>query len=69
MCESWHSLPESGGILDQPAGLLHRMSSVLNVYNALKEYYASDDGDLWLEKNPDGADIVSRVAMMRSEHG
>lgn len=32
--DRWHALPEAGGLLDQPAGLLQNMLVVSNVYNA-----------------------------------
>ena len=32
--ERWGALPEAGGLLDQPAGLLNKMAAVSNVYNA-----------------------------------
>ncbi len=31
---SWNALPEPGGLLDQPAGLLARMQVAINVWDA-----------------------------------
>jgi uncharacterized protein Yka (UPF0111/DUF47 family) len=43
--DRWHALPEAGGLLDQPAGLLQRMASMSNVYNAFK-IFAQSAGQL-----------------------
>ncbi len=34
--ERWATLPEGGGLLDQPAGLIALMTASVNVYNAFK---------------------------------
>ncbi len=38
--ERWGALPEAGGLLDQPAGLMQRMGALMNVYNAYKTMQA-----------------------------
>ena len=37
-CEEYQSLPYSGGVMDQPAGLLRKLRQVGNVYRAFREY-------------------------------
>lgn len=37
-CERFSCLPESGGLLDQDAGLIKRMGAAANVYRALHRY-------------------------------
>ena len=41
-CQQWGSLPMSGGLLDQPAGLVEKMTVAINVFNAWK-YHVSRD--------------------------
>jgi len=40
----WGALPEAGGLLDQPSGLLERMSTCLNVHDAMSAYKQSPGG-------------------------
>jgi len=37
-CENYRALPYSGGVMDQPAGLLRKMRQVQNIYEAVKLY-------------------------------
>jgi len=41
-CQQWGTLPHSGGLLDQPAGLVERMTIAVNVYNAMKAWGERD---------------------------
>lgn len=41
-CQQWNALPSAGGILDQPAGLVERMTVASNVYYAWKAYIERD---------------------------
>ena len=38
-CRSWGVLPDSGGYLDQDAGLMSRMNTYLNVYGAVSKWH------------------------------
>ena len=69
-CQQWNSLPVSGGILDQPAGLVERMTTALNVYNAMKSWKQVDQSKVseFTRNNPDTWDIVQWVLEMRT-HG
>jgi len=68
-CERWGALPEPGGLLDQPMGLLARMSAVLNVYNALKSEQQRGSSTLtdWSRSNPGALQTVARIEKMRAE--
>jgi hypothetical protein len=44
-CAKYRSLPHSGGVLDQPMGLLGRMSATLNVYRSVKGYKDCKDSE------------------------
>jgi hypothetical protein len=38
-CQRWHTLPEAGGMLDQDAGLIHRMKALTNIYTAVSAWF------------------------------
>ncbi len=42
---SWKALPEPGGLLDQPAGLLKRMQISINIWDAFQQWKAHKPGD------------------------
>jgi len=67
--QSWSTLPEAGGLRDQPAGLLERMSSVLHVYDAMKAYADSPPGheDEFAKRNPRAWEIVLSVLSLRKK--
>ena len=62
-------LPESGGQLDQPAGLLMRMRAAENYYNAWQAWKRIKGGDIpkFKENNPQAWEIVKRVQKMRRD--
>jgi hypothetical protein len=60
-CKSWDSLPYPGGILDQPYGLLERMTLAYNVYTSIKGQQAASDLVKWAEANPEAADTYAMV--------
>lgn len=64
---SFHALPETGGLLDQPAGLLNRMTQAFNAWNAFKAYEQRDPSKNleWIEANPDLYAIIRRVKKLR----
>lgn len=67
--ERWHTLPEAGGLLDQPAGLLQRMAVVSNVYNAFKALKASAGNLVQLANSqPQVLAIVRQVERMEDQY-
>jgi hypothetical protein len=66
-CERWGSLPNAGGVLNQPMGLLARMSVALNVYNAFKSEHQRGSSTLteWSRSNPAAWHVVARIEKMR----
>lgn len=56
-CDRWRALPVSGGVLNQPAGLLAKMKTCANVYTAVKEYttnaHEPGKGAAWKQKHPE----------------
>ena len=68
-CERWHALPEQGGLLDQPAGMLQRMAAMLNVYNAFKTFKASSGNLMALANSqPQVLTLVRDIERMENEH-
>jgi hypothetical protein len=67
ICERWNALPEVGGILDQPVGLLEKMSAAVNVYNALLS--EKNRGELtltqWSKANPQAWQVLASVEQQR----
>lgn len=71
----WGALPESGGLLDQPAGLLLRAGYVLDIYdahaayrNALLSYKGDGLGD-WEARNEGVMKILADVRKLKKQHG
>lgn len=66
----YHALPEAGGLLDQPPGLLNRMTQAYNAWFACKSYRKRDleHSQEWMEANPDLFAIVQRVRKLREHH-
>lgn len=53
----WNALPEAGGLLDQPAGLIERMAYAENMYNAYKLWHDGRAVEL-ANNNPDLFDFI-----------
>jgi hypothetical protein len=68
-CRRWNSLPEAGGLLDQPAGLLRRLSIVENVYNCFRALKESNDLADFGNKHPEQVALIESVIRMREQHG
>lgn len=62
---TWGVLPEAGGLLDQPFGLLNRMTLALNVFDACRAAKAAPDWSKWAESNPDAAETYAWVMSLR----
>lgn len=66
-CERWNALPCAGGLLDQPAGLLGKMTALSNIYRAHKESKSSPNIVEWGKANPELMKIIEKVGKLR--HG
>jgi len=69
--QQWGALPESGGLMDQPYGLLPKMSAALNVYNAFRSEQGRGNTSLpeWTRRNPAAWRTFARVEKMRRDNG
>jgi hypothetical protein len=61
----WGILPEAGGLFDQPAGLLTRMTLALNVFDACRSAARAPDWSKWAEDNPNAAEIYTWAMRLR----
>ena len=72
-CENYRALPYSGGVMEQPAGLLRKMRQVNNVYEAVRIYKREGNkpGETakWKRENEAVWDIVSQVEKLRKKYG
>jgi hypothetical protein len=72
-CEEYQSLPYSGGVMEQPAGLLRKMRQVNNVYQTFKVYQQEGNrpGETakWKREHEDMWNIVSQVEKLRTKYG
>ena len=67
--DRWHTLPEGGGLLDQPAGLVMRMSAMSNVYNAFKTFTAAAGNIVDLaNRQPQVLRLVRDIEKLEVEH-
>jgi hypothetical protein len=72
-CEEYRALPYSGGVMEQPAGLMRKLRQVGNVYRAIKTY--ERDGNKpgeaakWKGEHEDIWEIVNQVNELRAKYG
>ena len=71
-CERYHQLPQAGGVLDQPAGLLARMRAVANVYHAFRNYLREGKRPgseaEWKKSHRDEWDLIRYINDLRKMH-
>ena len=72
-CENYRALPYSGGVLEQPAGLLRKMRQVNNVYEAVRIYKREGkkpgESAKWKREHEEVWDIVDQVEKLRAKYG
>jgi hypothetical protein len=68
-CKRWNCLPYAGGYLQQPAGLMNRMSTVMNVYEAFSSRTQAKDWAAWAKENPQHEAIIQQIEKMRQNNG
>lgn len=67
-CTRYGALPFSGGVLEQPAGLLERMRTAEAVYTAFMAYRSAQPGEhaKWKSEHPEAWEIIKRVKALRA---
>lgn len=72
-CENYRALPYSGGVMEQPAGLLRKMRQVNNVYEAVRIYKREGnkpgESAKWKREHEEVWDIVNQVERLRAKYG
>lgn len=72
-CDEYRALPYSGGVMDQPAGLMRKLRRVGNVYMAVKAYEKEGkkpgESAKWKNNNEEVWRIVSQVNELREKYG
>ena len=72
-CENYRALPYSGGVMEQPAGLLRKMRQVNNVYEAVRIYKREGnkpgESAKWKREHQEVWDIVDQVEKLRAKYG
>ena len=72
-CEHFKALPFSGGIQEQPAGLMSKMRQVINIYNAFIQQrdHGNKPGETanWRKEHETAWNIISDINELREKHG
>mgnify|MGYP000974174965 FL=1 len=72
-CEEYRVLPYSGGVMEQPAGLMRKLRQVGNVYRAFVAYEREGKkpgkSAKWKRENEGVWDIVNEVERLRAKYG
>lgn len=67
-CNSYPgSLPNSGGLRDQPVGLMTRMRASYAVWKAFKDYFDSNMSPEWTMKHHDKWELIVKVMDLRAK--
>lgn len=67
--KEWGALPETGGLLDQPAGLLKKMSMASRTYDIFKARDKAPDVVGWIEDNPEAYEHYAKVKKLLKDNG
>jgi hypothetical protein len=67
--QTYNALPRAGGLLDQPAGLLGRMSAAGNVYGAWKGLTMAKNKVEWQESHAQAWEVCACVMKLRNADG
>jgi len=71
-CEEYHALPFSGGVMEQPAGLMRKLRQVGNVYRAFQiyknEWQKPGETAKWKREHEQVWNIVQEVNELREQH-
>ena len=65
-CQKWGVLPDAGGLRDQRAGIVNRMTAAMNVYEAYSALARSKSLKEWQRNNPAQYALWAKVEEMRN---
>lgn len=57
----WGALPEAGGLLDQPAGLIRKMDAAKSAYDTVKGRLRTKNVIAWIDENPARNDYYQEI--------
>ncbi len=66
---TWNTLPEPGGLRDQYAGELARMSAAMNTYDAWRRRRHHQNWAKWAKDDPKSWHIILHVQKLRQLDG
>jgi hypothetical protein len=64
-CQRWGTLPNAGGLRDQPVRLMRDMTACENVYNAMKAWHTAKNWAQFSKDNREQWRIVSEILKRR----
>lgn len=64
-CQQWRTLPEPGGMFDQPLRVMVEMKAALNVYAAFKARASADNAEVFSKQHPAVVEFCFEVDKMR----
>jgi len=64
---SYNTLPNAGGLRDQPAGLLLRMAASYNAWNAIVQFKSANFDPKWIKNHSDQWQIITEIEKLRAE--
>jgi len=67
--KQWGTLPEAGGLRDQRAGEIEKLTTLLNVYHAVSGFNRAEDRGQWMRANPQSWEIYKWVTDIRKAQG
>ena len=59
--QRWGVLPNDGGLRDQRAGEIERMTTALNIYEAYSAFLAADDWSEFKKRHPQQFRVAMKV--------
>jgi len=65
--QSYGGLPNDGGLRNQPAGLMIRMSAVYNVWTAFSKFKSAGFNPDWITNNSELWEIITEVELLKSK--
>jgi hypothetical protein len=68
-CKTWGALPEAGGLLDQPAGLMKKMAHVSYTYDVIKGRTRAKDVIAWIDADPARYDYYTWLKELMANNG
>jgi hypothetical protein len=66
-CKEFHMLPRAGGLLDQPAGLMEKLSAIYSVWQAHYNFAHTKDVAEFMTNNQSDWEIIQKVKELKHD--